>query len=102
MIPLPPRSTLFPYTTLFRSQADLDAGTIVNTASVVANGVTVDPDDTATVTTVVDQHPDLAISKSFLTSQQHTSELHTPDHLGHRLLLAKNVTNTANVDLTAV
>src|SRR5260221_5579206 len=42
MIRRPPRSTLFPYTTLFRSlgshivtQADLDAGTnLVNTASV--------------------------------------------------------------------
>src|SRR3989442_321902 len=32
--PLPPRSTLLPSTTLFRSQADLDAGKISDTACV--------------------------------------------------------------------
>src|SRR5437870_11932516 len=66
MIRRPPRSTLFPYTTLFRSQAQ--AGTIRS------------PMPDATVTSPV---PVVA------RSEEHTSELQSRGHLVCRLLLEK-------------
>src|SRR5258708_13149291 len=66
MIRRPPRSTLFPYTTLFRSLADLARG--------VGGGVVGDDD--------------LEIAHA-LRSEEHTSELQSPDHLVCRLLLEK-------------
>src|SRR5258708_8873571 len=71
MIRRPPRSTLFPYTTLFRSyEAEVRCA-----ASDVAN-----------------QH-ELAVSQvlseNVLRSEEHTSELQSPDHLVCRLLLEK-------------
>src|SRR5258708_21373352 len=67
MIRRPPRSTLFPYTTLFRSQA-FDG---VRRAS---------ERDGACNRTVSDR------------SEEHTSELQSPDHLVCRLLLEKKKT----------
>src|SRR5207244_12017433 len=63
----PPRSTLFPYTTLFRSAHD--------------------PPGPAFRA----QHPAAAIrpAASLLRSEEHTSELQSPDHLVCRLLLEK-------------
>src|SRR5258708_10325829 len=71
MIRRPPRSTLFPYTTLFRSPA-LPAGR-PNDAS--------HPTETSCGATPI----------SFATprSEEHTSELQSPDHLVCRLLLEK-------------
>src|SRR5258708_25702965 len=70
MIRRPPRSTLFPYTTLFRShrfgeRMELDCAAIV---AVDGDG----PGD------LLD-----------LRSEEHTSELQSPDHLVCRLLLEK-------------
>src|SRR5258708_8401516 len=67
MIRRPPRSTLFPYTTLFRSR----------------NG---DPDSSEVlmVARALDLHG-LAVQRS----EEHTSELQSPDHLVCRLLLEK-------------
>src|SRR5258708_32009253 len=82
MIRRPPRSTLFPYTTLFRSDVDYE--------SVVENAKGEDNDgrrrelikdlvrDALGVTT---QDAD--------RSEEHTSELQSPDHLVCRLLLEK-------------
>src|SRR5258708_16970392 len=65
MIRRPPRSTLFPYTTLFRS--DLFSG--YNTLKSCKSG---------------------AIDSAVKTrSEEHTSELQSPDHLVCRLLLEK-------------
>src|SRR5258708_13805568 len=69
MIRRPPRSTLFPYTTLFRS-------TLINTA----RGALVREDEIAAV---LARRPDLT------RSEEHTSELQSPDHLVCRLLLDK-------------
>src|SRR2546430_4487868 len=67
MIRRPPRSTLFPYTTLFRSQARV-------TASVVH----------------VKAMPDFTTFKSLLDrSEEHTSELQSQSNLVCRLLLEK-------------
>src|SRR5258708_29214824 len=79
MIRRPPRSTLFPYTTLFRSETDSNA-----------------TNDSDTETTTVDAS-DLSIDKTdnpntvqVGRSEEHTSELQSPDHLVSRLLLEKN------------
>src|SRR5256885_8377036 len=80
MIRRPPRSTLFPYTTLFRSRLRLEK---------VARGVdAIDPD-------VVECSPalfwfDADISRRDLErSEEHTSELQSPCNLVCRLLLEK-------------
>src|SRR5258708_16299834 len=75
MIRRPPRSTLFPYTTLFRS--------IFLASSVTGRG--------PVVALVV---YDLDVSRS----EEHTSELQSPDHLVCRLLLEKKKTPTPSRD----
>src|SRR5258708_31106967 len=80
MIRRPPRSTLFPYTTLFRSLSD---GSEVSChALVVATGVSYRklavPD--------IDRLTDAGVGQR---SEEHTSELQSPDHLVCRLLLEK-------------
>src|SRR5215216_4007856 len=72
MIRPPPRSTLFPYTTLFRSAA----GVSVHLA------VTGPHAQTADVST---------------RSEEHTSELQSPDHLVCRLLLEKKKNGPSSV-----
>src|SRR5258708_10215936 len=75
MIRRPPRSTLFPYTTLFRSSAGADR----------KRGASQDGDSR--------RHPARRRSQSQLArprrSEEHTSELQSPDHLVCRLLLEK-------------
>src|SRR3989442_2622205 len=86
MIRRPPRSTLFPYTTLFRSVEDeLDAGLVERLAvggdlhARLAVGDALDADR--------DLHP---YGKSLdERSEEHTSELQSRPHLVCRLLLEK-------------
>src|SRR5258708_18920855 len=95
MIRRPPRSTLFPYTTLFRSIAD---------ALVLAfsDGVSLRVWDE---TGLLDREWELyrrlhgRLGRIVLVtyggrSEEHTSELQSPDHLVCRLLLEKKKTNT--------
>src|SRR5258708_33455971 len=73
MIRRPPRSTLFPYTTLFRSTARScvgPSGSPTRAASAI---------NSATSST----------SRPPCRSEEHTSELQSPDHLVCRLLLEK-------------
>src|SRR5258708_39486600 len=78
MIRRPPRSTLFPYTTLFRSRAS----DVAWVAAVIKNGgVAAVPTDTVY---------GLACDPR---SEEHTSELQSPDHLVCRLLLEKKKEN---------
>src|SRR5258708_20217223 len=65
MIRRPPRSTLFPYTTLFRS------------------GPAPPPRRSPT------RAPELLVRQPRERSEEHTSELQSPDHLVCRLLLEK-------------
>src|SRR5258708_13658152 len=76
MIRRPPRSTLFPYTTLFRSR---DAQSMLDQV-IAFTGTTIGPDDVATV---------LGLVGPIVRSEEHTSELQSPDHLVCRLLLEK-------------
>src|SRR5258708_33033105 len=64
MIRRPPRSTLFPYTTLFRSAHELGAMHLAHAAT-----------------------HEFALLRG--RSEEHTSELQSPDHLVCRLLLEK-------------
>src|SRR5438552_13872573 len=69
MIRRPPRSTLFPYTTLFRSlMGILGFGLALHAGSSFAQDTATPKDD---------------------RSEEHTSELQSPDHLVCRLLLEK-------------
>src|SRR5947208_8196807 len=70
MIRRPPRSTLFPYTTLFRSVEEVaEAG---------------------------DSFPHIYGPLNLDRSEEHTSELQSPDHLVCRLLLEKKKTKEKN------
>src|SRR5258708_28002917 len=90
MIRRPPRSTLFPYTTLFRSR--VGAAVMAALAAFVLAASTdgwaqqqrkgqraAKPEPSATASA---------------RSEEHTSELQSPDHLVCRLLLEKKKNNT--------
>src|SRR5258708_12218291 len=76
MIRRPPRSTLFPYTTLFRSVQRLHAHILTRLDGGVHLG-----------------HLGLAYQVAD-RSEEHTSELQSPDHLVCRLLLEKKKKST--------
>src|SRR5258708_23406878 len=71
MIRRPPRSTLFPYTTLFRSLARLSTR-LADTFGAICAALSL---------AELAAHPH--------RSEEHTSELQSPDHLVCRLLLEK-------------
>src|ERR1039457_18935 len=75
MIRRPPRSTLFPYTTLFRSQMGFSTGEYL----------------------VADHHADCHCPRS----EEHTSELQSPCNLVCRLLLEKKKIESKIVQQTA-
>src|SRR5258708_9802277 len=81
MIRRPPRSTLFPYTTLFRSQLDLDR--VDRLAERRARG------DVVGVGVDADGLEFRGLLRQLPRSEEHTSELQSPDHLVCRLLLEK-------------
>src|SRR5258708_32043856 len=88
MIRRPPRSTLFPYTTLFRSMSrKLVAGGLIlaNLIALLALGFAFRPDRAIRVATGFVAHT--LCSKT--RSEEHTSELQSPDHLVCRLPLQK-------------
>src|SRR2546430_12769580 len=82
MIRRPPRSTLFPYTTLFRSARDGRAGTAKrgdarHASRVLADGL----------------HRRRAVCDPKPRSEEHTSELQSQSNLVCRLLLEKKKNN---------
>src|SRR5258708_22254535 len=89
MIRRPPRSTLFPYTTLFRSAADVGQRHIhlaVETAGAQQRRI----QDVGTVGCSHDDNAEVGLEAVHLDrSEEHTSELQSPDHLVCRLLLEK-------------
>src|SRR5690348_17475151 len=90
MIRRPPRSTLFPYTTLFRSGANANpAGETWPVASGFP-AVLVVVSITVTEPSLTEPDSLLAIRSLFPSrSEEHTSELQSPVHLVCRLLLEK-------------
>src|SRR2546430_3996758 len=78
MIRRPPRSTLFPYTTLFRSMSGGSYATFVDSASIIVLTSTLG------LLLVVQ-----ALAWAFGRSEEHTSELQSQSNLVCRLLLEK-------------
>src|SRR5256885_11468996 len=99
MIRRPPRSTLFPYTTLFRSSSDISAGGPIAEAQVFngfgCKGGNVSP--------ALSWSNPPAGTRSFALlmhdprSEEHTSELQSPCNLVCRLLLEKKKTTTITI-----
>src|SRR2546427_4621223 len=88
MIRRPPRSTLFPYTTLFRSTGNLGGFRSSCTNNlVVAGGLLTAPDYTRTCTCSYQNQTSLALVP--MRSEEHTSELQSQSNLVCRLLLEK-------------
>src|SRR5258708_24385640 len=102
MIRRPPRSTLFPYTTLFRSRfrrrrrphrsqrgrgpgGDQDGMEGSARATVVGVAVPVSEGSSG--------------RRAWRRSEEHTSELQSPDHIVCRLLLEKKKNRIANSDV---
>src|SRR5258708_27038888 len=92
MIRRPPRSTLFPYTTLFRSADPNELRTRLASLAQDLESKPLEPSAYAD-----DLYFELKIR-----SEEHTSELQSPDHLVCRLLLEKKKpTTTATPPHTA-
>src|SRR2546430_13551113 len=87
MIRRPPRSTLFPYTTLFRSSR-LPINTLKIDRSFVA-GLGHEPESEALVQTIIALAHALRLSVTAERSEEHTSELQSQSNLVCRLLLEK-------------
>src|SRR5258708_31672936 len=85
MIRRPPRSTLFPYTTLFRSVVDVVADVEVDRQ---AGAVEIEGEEIAA---------EVEALRGEVRSEEHTSELQSPDHLVCRLLLEKKKTERSTV-----
>src|SRR5258708_9922843 len=87
MIRRPPRSTLFPYTTLFRSRVSASRGLRSRVAAQRSFArFRCDASDTPVIRMI---SGDGARNHSDDRSEEHTSELQSPDHLVCRLLLEK-------------
>src|SRR2546422_3015274 len=84
MIRRPPRSTLFPYTTLFRS-----AQTLVLVDGVILNSPTAGLFDFSNLTTDNIERIEILSGAQSMRSEEHTSELQSRLHLVCRLLLEK-------------
>src|SRR5256885_10180647 len=83
MIRRPPRSTLFPYTTLFRSQGPCPAPQYQARESGAQDGPCPHGNDPSGERTPRERHDDPE------RSEEHTSELQSPCNLVCRLLLEK-------------
>src|SRR5258707_11942913 len=90
MIRRPPRSTLFPYTTLFRSQSVAAANARCRKPVRAAN--------LRTTPRSSDTHPGLHQSaRARYRSEEHTSELQSRQYLVCRLLLEKKKKKNKNM-----
>src|SRR2546429_3390996 len=85
MIRRPPRSTLFPYTTLFRSPSHGDA--------LVPAILSVEPSVTRVLVSA-------GTSPNRIRSEEHTSELQSRLHLVCRLLLEKKKIYTKSISIS--
>src|SRR5258708_8183957 len=101
MIRRPPRSTLFPYTTLFRSQGNASGEALLE-VQLAAHGGRGDCRNLfAHAVEFREFVDDFAVNQRgvhvedeqpAVRSEEHTSELQSPDHLVCRLLLEKKKT----------
>src|SRR5258708_25587105 len=97
MIRRPPRSTLFPYTTLFRSIGRYIHQGLVFSHHYWGEWPHIDNHGPHTLLRFGDENFDgseRARGEVVLRSEEHTSELQSPDHLVCRLLLEKKKKTT--------
>src|SRR5262249_59355542 len=93
----PPRSTLFPYTTLFRSESVGLMQTLVTTAQQALGAKSLNGDDLLDPTTsiragtayIAQQRVSTHFDPPLVRSEEHTSELQSLTNLVCRLLLEK-------------
>src|SRR5438034_7480659 len=100
MIPPPPRSTLFPYTTLFRSKPRMDLDNLFGDAEelLLHQLRLLEWMDTAGRKRIVDDTPpDVGHQPR---SEEHTSELQSHSDLVCRLLLEKKKNNSKQTEKT--
>src|SRR3712207_8046589 len=102
MIRRPPRSTLFPYTTLFRSQQRAEDAAIGRRA-----GTDVEADNGSIIVAagqrIGDAEVEAARSQGKLDrSEEHTSELQSRQYLVCRLLLEKKKKLTKHLSITSI
>src|SRR3712207_8523629 len=98
MIRRPPRSTLFPYTTLFRSVVPMRIGFGIKnkTLQAMAAGVPVVGSDRGLEGLAIDG---ANVPLTALRSEEHTSELQSRQYLVCRLLLEKKMHTSDHDDL---
>src|SRR3989442_6285176 len=89
MIRRPPRSTLFPYTTLFRSAAAAALAIVANPTSAPASARLVRPIVAPRASTCKPMPTTGLTNRADARSEEHTSELQSRPHLVCRLLLEK-------------
>src|SRR5690554_7789817 len=99
MIPRPPKSTLFPYTTLFRSLHGLSLlpGTVIRRLAVEKGGKTREEIEGEFLRPLTEQYQSIhwwrrgrgVGGEIWKRSEEHTSELQSRPHLVCRLLLEK-------------
>src|SRR5688572_31865004 len=89
MIRRPPRSTLFPYTTLFRSGRDLQVAQLLP-----SGGLHVAEDLDHVDVAEGDRRVVVLAQAQDVRSEEHTSELQSQSNLVCRLLLEKKKTTT--------
>src|SRR3712207_8369781 len=96
MIRRPPRATLFPYTTLFRSESNSRGGCIEPTKPPLPNDPLEGVDEVRADRLMLDRgwrrHNQL--SSNQLRSEEHTSELQSRQYLVCRLLLEKKISKS--------
>src|SRR3712207_7382721 len=97
MMRRPPRSTLFPYTTLFRSLAFMSLNTSL-AGTISSGGDAPMPAETLSLTCFSEtklpgRGAKYVVSVGAFRSEEHTSELQSRQYLVCRLLLEKNNRN---------
>src|SRR5256885_12611497 len=102
MIRRPPRSTLFPYTTLFRSRVAMQHASLCALFAVQHQGDGNEglarPVGVGRAGTVTDQVAGIRLTG--IRSEEHTSELQSPCNLVCRLLLEKKNNNPRDIKST--
>src|SRR5688572_31876033 len=100
MIRRPPRSTLFPYTTLFRSinlriSGNVQSESEASAAAQVATESMIKTINTSTnISSITSQTVNVSTGGATYRSEEHTSELQSQSNLVCRLLLEKKKKTT--------
>src|SRR3712207_7317313 len=97
MIRRPPRSTLFPYTTLFRSSIQFLI-LFITSFHIVQQCLSPSEDDASGCSLVVQRLHVVVVVLTF-RSEEHTSELQSRQYLVCRLLLEKKKQNILTVNI---